>query len=54
MNNGTDLTWLDARKYCIDDGNKLGINKTGYITHLVAFESATETKSLVFWMKGNC
>lgn len=54
MNNGTDLTWLDARQYCIDDGNKLGINKTGYITHLVAFESATETKSLVFWMKGNC
>ncbi|CAF3359824.1 unnamed protein product [Rotaria socialis] len=50
-NNGTDLAWSDARQYCINDTNRLGINKTGSVTHLLAFESATETKSLTFWMK---
>ncbi|CAF0972917.1 unnamed protein product [Rotaria sp. Silwood1] len=51
MHNGTTLTWSDARQYCINDTNALRTNKTGYITHLVALESATEIKSLIFWMK---
>ncbi|CAF0757325.1 unnamed protein product [Rotaria sordida] len=51
MYNGTHMAWSDARQYCINDANTLGINQTGYITHLVALESVTEIKSLFFWMK---
>ncbi|CAF2038172.1 unnamed protein product [Rotaria magnacalcarata] len=51
VNEGTDLTWSDARQYCINDTNRLGISKARHVTHLLAFESATETKSLTFWMK---
>ena len=52
VNNGTNMTWSDARQYCINDSNIITINKTNYITHLVAFESAIETTSLIYWMRG--
>jgi len=52
IQNGTNLTWSDARQYCISDSNAISNNKTGYITHLVALESAVETTSLIYWMKG--
>ncbi|CAF3981855.1 unnamed protein product [Adineta steineri] len=51
MNNGTNLTWSDARQYCINDTSANLTNRTGYTTHLVAFESVVETTSLVYWMK---
>jgi len=52
INNGTSLTWSDARQSCINDSNTISNNKTGYISHLVALESAVETTSLIYWMKG--
>jgi hypothetical protein len=52
MHNGTNMTWFDARQYCINDSSRIVINKTNYTTHLVALESAVETTSLIYWMKG--
>jgi hypothetical protein len=46
------MTWSNAQQYCINDSSSTGINRTGSITHLVALESAFETTSLLFWMKG--
>lgn len=51
MNNGTNMTWSDARQFCVNDSKTIYTNKTGYITHLVALESALETTSLIYWMK---
>jgi hypothetical protein len=52
MNNGTNVTWSTARQLCINDSMTITTNKTGYITHLLALESAIETTSLIYWMKG--
>lgn len=45
------MTWSDARQSCINESNIINTNKTGYIIHLLAFESAIETTSLIYWMK---
>ncbi len=50
INDGTNMTWSDARQSCINDS--IVINKTNSTTHLVALESAFETTTLIFWMKG--
>ncbi len=52
INDGTNVTWSAAQQYCINDSKTIVTNKTGYITHLVAFESAVETTSLIYWLKG--
>jgi hypothetical protein len=53
IGNGTNMTWSNAQQFCFNESSRITINKTGYITHLVALESAFETTSLVYWMKGN-
>jgi len=52
INNGINMTWSDARQYCINDSSTIVINKANYTTHLVALESAVETNALIYWMKG--
>jgi len=50
INDGTNMTWSDARQSCINDS--IVINKTNCTTHLVALESAVETTSIIYWMIG--
>ncbi|UJR23849.1 hypothetical protein I4U23_026824 [Adineta vaga] len=51
INNGTKMTWSDAQQYCANESNSIVTNKTGYTTHLLAFESAVEPTSIIYWMK---
>jgi hypothetical protein len=53
VNNGTNVSWTDAANYCNNDSRTIVSNKTGFVTHLVALESAIETTSLIYWMKGS-
>jgi hypothetical protein len=52
INNNSNMTWSNARQYCINDLNTTGTNTAGSITHLIALESAMETTALTYWMKG--
>ena len=52
IGNGTNMTWSNAQQYCYNESSRISTNKTGYTTHLVALESAFETTSLLYWMKG--
>lgn len=51
MNNGSNMTWSNAQQYCANESSSIVTNQTGFITHLLALESATETISLIYWMK---
>lgn len=46
------MTWSNAQQYCLNDSKAIVTNATGFVTHLVALESAVETTSLIYWMKG--
>ena len=47
------MTWSTAQQYCDNEQNTIVTNRTDFITHLLALESAFETTSLMYWMKGN-
>ncbi|CAF1025493.1 unnamed protein product [Didymodactylos carnosus] len=51
VNNVSNITWNNARNMCVNDSNSLTSNFTGK-THLLSLESATESTSLMYWLKG--
>lgn len=54
MNNGTNVTWIEARNTCLNEINLMGSNWTvlNASTHLIALEHPTERSALLYWMKG--
>ena len=52
MNNGSNLTWADAREYCRNDTLLPSNNITSGTTHLVALEMMMEKTALLYWMNG--
>lgn len=46
------MTWTNAQQYCNSEQDNNISNRTDSIVHLLALESAFETTSLLYWMKG--
>ena len=51
--NGSNMTWPSAQQYRNNEQNTIITNRTAFITHLVALESAFEMTSLLYRVKAN-